>query len=399
MKGYIFLCDNNTENECLSRLLFGTNNTKIYESTFSKINVGDYLFLYNYDSGEIKGIFRALTRCDKNIEPDAWKDSNRRGYPWQVRVDDSMLFNSPLNRSQIEKLISFIPKNPIYPVSIIDEKNIYQLIEKFENINNTKIDTQIAMDLCSYYIFKCDKITGGRVFSENIFGAPSAIFRDIVSKIQENDYLFLWVIEERRLYGIWQASSRGQYNPNAFREVYGKYPAVVYTRRIKNIERGLDESTLRRIIPFDGSMPPYKITYDQGIRLIEILDNYSTGERYQEQPKEQDSLYYITDDGHRVKSQVEMIIDNFLFHYRIIHAYDYPIKGAPNRKCDFYLPVQNIYIEYWGMTGNRDYDNTRELKKNIYLSERHKLLELYPRDVKILPELLRAKLQGFGLKM
>src|ERR1022692_2238216 len=88
MGAFIFLCDFTTEQECLERKLFGTNPGEMHQHHYRKISVGDTLFLYNFETGILRGPFSATTTCKMNIEPTAWKKT-RRSFPWQVRVDDA----------------------------------------------------------------------------------------------------------------------------------------------------------------------------------------------------------------------------------------------------------------------------------------------------------------------
>ena len=71
-----------------------------------------------------------------------------------------------------------------------------------------------------------------------------------------------------------------------------------------------------------------------------------------------------TCDGHYVKSDPEIIIDDILYENRIVHCYEkkVPIDSDEQTiKCDWFIPVTDarhgIYIEYWGM-------NTKEYLQN-----------------------------------
>ena len=94
---------------------------------------------------------------------------------------------------------------------------------------------------------------------------------------------------------------------------------------------------------------------------IDILDN-----RYESK--------YTSKDGHRVKSRIEVIIDNYLFDHNIKHAYETKISyGASENETispDFYLPNylgdnKDVYIEHWGYN-DADYLQTKEFKLSIY---------------------------------
>jgi len=78
--GWVFLCNNGTERECLALKLFGS--PKKEWNRVSQIKRGDVLFLLNYETNRLHGVFEAVTDGEMNIEPYAFD-----GYfPAQVRV-------------------------------------------------------------------------------------------------------------------------------------------------------------------------------------------------------------------------------------------------------------------------------------------------------------------------
>jgi DNA modification methylase len=81
IRGFLFACTRKTEDECLTRLLFGTG--KVYAPVVIRIRKGDLLFLNNLDTNTLHGVFRATSNGGLNIQPDAW---NGR-YPYQVKVE------------------------------------------------------------------------------------------------------------------------------------------------------------------------------------------------------------------------------------------------------------------------------------------------------------------------
>jgi DNA modification methylase len=81
LHGFIFACTNNSQEECLTRMLFGTS--RQYGAIAIKVRKGDFLFLHNLDTDVLYGIFRATSDGKKNIEAEAWGGS----YPYQVTVE------------------------------------------------------------------------------------------------------------------------------------------------------------------------------------------------------------------------------------------------------------------------------------------------------------------------
>jgi hypothetical protein len=105
MPAFIFLCDMATEQECLDRKLLGTNPGEMHQHHYSKIKIGDTLFLYNFETGTLRGPYLAVTACQMNIEPTAWKKS-RRNFPWQVRIDDGAAKTAPMGADELRKHVT-----------------------------------------------------------------------------------------------------------------------------------------------------------------------------------------------------------------------------------------------------------------------------------------------------
>ncbi len=128
MRNFVFLCDMSTEQECLERMLFGTNAGENHQHHYSKIAIGDRLFLYNFETGNLRGPFRALTVCRYNLDPKAWKKT-RRSFPWQVRVDASGASKSVV---RADDFASFILLNPtkigLLPPAELSEEQTERLL-------------------------------------------------------------------------------------------------------------------------------------------------------------------------------------------------------------------------------------------------------------------------------
>ncbi|KAJ4851583.1 hypothetical protein Tsubulata_032644 [Turnera subulata] len=85
--GYIFVCNNDTMAENLKRQLFGL--PPRYRDSVRQITPGLPLFLYNYSTHQLHGIFEAAGFGGTNIDPSAWEDKKCPGesrFPAQVRV-------------------------------------------------------------------------------------------------------------------------------------------------------------------------------------------------------------------------------------------------------------------------------------------------------------------------
>ena len=118
-QGQVFACTDNSEKECLDRLLFGTN--RPYAPAAMRVKKGDYLFLLNLDKDVLYGVFRSTSDAKMNIEPEAWKGR----YPFQVRVE---------------------PIREIIPI-----KNAKKLLKKLKIKRSSPIGKKIAVKLLELY--------------------------------------------------------------------------------------------------------------------------------------------------------------------------------------------------------------------------------------------------------
>jgi hypothetical protein len=114
---------------------------------------------------------------------------------------------------------------------------------------------------------------------------------------------------------------------------------------------------------------------------------------------------FRTKDGHYVRSQGEMAIDDSLYLWGIPHAYE---KKLPNTLADvlsdFHIPSgpgrpYAVYIEYWGIQGDENYNKRKEEKLKIYSELGLKLIQLTPSDIKNLEDTLQRELLKLEIKV
>ena len=95
-----------------------------------------------------------------------------------------------------------------------------------------------------------------------------------------------------------------------------------------------------------------------------------------------------TNDGHYVKSDPEVQIDDILYDARIVHCYEKKVpidSDEQTLKCDWFIPITDsrhgIYIEYWGMN-TKDYLLNKERKRKAYKEHNIPLIEIEKDDYK-----------------
>ena len=107
---------------------------------------------------------------------------------------------------------------------------------------------------------------------------------------------------------------------------------------------------------------------------------------------------YRATDGHFVRTNAEMLIDNWLYMAEIVHAYERKLPIEEDVYCDFYIPTGKIYIEYWGYDNDPKYLARKQKKLAIYEKYGFKLIELCDEDVQNLDDILPRLLLKFGVQ-
>lgn len=107
-----------------------------------------------------------------------------------------------------------------------------------------------------------------------------------------------------------------------------------------------------------------------------------------------------TIDGHYVRSKAEMLIDNWLYQYGLVHAYERKLPIDEDVYCDFYIPSgngrpQSVYIEFWGLENDHKYIERKNKKIEIYKREGLSLIELTDADLQNIDDILAKKLRQF----
>jgi hypothetical protein len=120
-----------------------------------------------------------------------------------------------------------------------------------------------------------------------------------------------------------------------------------------------------------------------------ILDNF----------REKFPATFRTKDGHMVRSRAEVIIDNALYDYKLAHAYERKLPIEEDLYSDFFIPSENVYIEFWGLENDPKYAERKKKKLEIYRKYEFKLIELNDTDLQNLDDHLPKKLLKFNIKV
>ena len=105
-------------------------------------------------------------------------------------------------------------------------------------------------------------------------------------------------------------------------------------------------------------------------------------------------------DGTLVKSKGEKRIADFFYEHNIDYRYEYPWRTDDGVVIypDFYLPQQKLIIEYLGMHGDKDYDESSEFKRRYWDTKPgYKLVEIFPYQLNGLsPNFLQGREEDYA---
>lgn len=141
---YIFLCSEVTQGECFERNLFGGGEK--YEARVRGVKKGDKLFLYNYNTKKLHGLFEATSELKRNIVPFAWKVDTARDYPWQIRVR-RIEECEPLSREDIGNTLKFdVFSRPSARLSLETVETLEKLFKAKKRVKIYRDDIQYLTD-------------------------------------------------------------------------------------------------------------------------------------------------------------------------------------------------------------------------------------------------------------
>ncbi|MEQ9288708.1 MAG: glycerol kinase [Cyclobacteriaceae bacterium] len=186
-----------------------------------------------------------------------------------------------------------------------------------------------------------------------------------------------WI--EKSEVGGWDLTKYGEKNGGIKMEASNGAPYVIWRKEL------LDNKNFQR-----------SISTAKGENL-ELNEEHQTGELDDYRLKY--PANYRTQDGHRVRSKSEALIDDYLYREGIAHAYERKLPIDEDVISDFYILKGNVYIEYWGMENDERYNNRKKQKLEIYAREGFNLIELTEADIQNIDDALPKKLRKFGIKV
>lgn len=135
-----------------------------------------------------------------------------------------------------------------------------------------------------------------------------------------------------------------------------------------------------------------KFELETVVQTSNIIDNF----------RDKFPTKYRTKDWHNVRSRWELIIDNTLYEYWLVHAYERKLPIEENIYCDFYIPSRlwssAVYVEYWGLE-DWEYNERKNIKKEVYKKYNLNLIEIENKHIDNLDDYLPKMLLAFWIKV
>ena len=116
-------------------------------------------------------------------------------------------------------------------------------------------------------------------------------------------------------------------------------------------------------------------------------------------PRQRYPAEYRTTDGHYVPSRAEVMIDDWLFNRRIVHAYERKLPVEDDVICDFYLPHGEVYVEFWGKEDDPNYASRMRTKQEVYKRHNLSLISLTDAELLSLDDNLPRLLRPYGIRV
>lgn len=107
---------------------------------------------------------------------------------------------------------------------------------------------------------------------------------------------------------------------------------------------------------------------------------------------------YRTKSGHFVRSRAEIIIADWLYSEFICFAYEKMVPIKEDMYCDFYLPKEKIYLEFWGYEEDSKYLNRKNKKIKLYKENELNLIEIDNKTISNIDDFLPKEILKFKNK-
>lgn len=251
---------------------------------------------------------------------------------------------------------------------------------KCKQQNKAKDDLKEINNVCVI----CGRPSNGKEFCSNCYSK----IQESLKTINKNEYYFSLKDHYYNLKSsIFRISNKKYVKTNLYRLI-----AIAWAMKIYHKNNDLDE---RVIDDVKYVLETKKINVDKTGEELNDQNNNSTPQEIIE-----DKIYVAAAnikenraiDGHLCLSPQEVSIDDYLYQNEIVHAYNKPVKEIPETEraviADWFIPIstkgkgKGVYIEYWGIDDDEDYEENKKEKLPLYEKYEVPLIQINKNDIK-----------------
>jgi hypothetical protein len=263
-------------------------------------------------------------------------------------------------------------------------------------------------------IFLCDDNTFAECTTLQLFGTnePYGL------TVHTGDFCLLYHYSHNHVYGIWRATTNG--GNHVAQAWHGQFPNQIRVMQVGDEITGMAKNQIQPLIGFQIIGKVYEGVQAENLlsqfrqsaqRQIADLEKPASApqpspqiERRVAQQLGQDYLLpprFFCSDGDRVRSQGEKIIDDWLHGHGVRHKYEPAIEIIGGQIIpDFVVYSRSgapIYIEYWGLLNEPNYDQRRREKTRLYAQNNLSLIQIVPDDLQVIDYVLKKELERWDV--
>lgn len=273
--------------------------------------------------------------------------------------------------------------------------------------------------MANYYLFRCTDATYSECIDKMLFGQQSNNDTTPVANIQPNDIIFLhkttrmYNIPNQFIEGPFWAVSEGKMNIDSS-AWNGRFPWQVKVEK-RGETNTIPQKSFHSYLQYEVSGRFFKFVIPQDVgrnlmdafgystQIVNIENNTITLSNNDLTPEEINfrlkyPAIYRSADGHFVRSTFEVIVDDWLYNNRIVHAYEKIVPGC-RMTCDFHVRSKagnEHFVEVWGMD-TPYYLQRKEEKKQLYRSQGIEVISIERNHIRSIDDFLSELKHKFDL--
>jgi len=253
------------------------------------------------------------------------------------------------------------------------------------------------------WVFFCNKSTEEECFRQSIVGSADK-YLPRLKTLKPGDPVLLYNLNSEMIVGHFTALSEARLD-FLQEEWIKRYRAQVQLKLEERFAEPIPLQKLESIPDLYFDSQGFLTNFSLPIEVVQkILDLVVSRKKSLGEPAiREDSNFrkkfppnLLSSDGHRVRSKAELLIDNWLYTRRppIAHAYERRLPVPEEVYADFYIPLGDCYIEYWGLD-TPEYTNRQRKKMEIFEKYEFRVISLGEPDIEKLDDLLPGILLKF----